>query len=113
MATPLAVYPHSCTTCMLEPCAGQAPPQTKSWAPPPIFNGQRPIAAADNISACRRCHGGAFNCFLPFLCFAWFRYKCLPRCEIEIYTSLTTRQFVPMSGLKNSISEESLLYFYF
>src|SRR6218665_3820868 len=46
---------------------------------------------------------------LHFSCFAWFRDRLLTRCEIEVYTSLA-RQFVPMSGLQNSILEEPILW---
>jgi len=42
----------------IEPCAGRASP------PPPIFDDRR--AAADNLSALRRCHVRVFNYFVAF-----------------------------------------------
>ena len=38
-------------------------------------------AAADRLSARRRCHVGVFNYFLDFSCFAGFHYKC--KIEVE------------------------------
>src|SRR6218665_1625572 len=47
----------------LEPCAAAPRPADNLWAPPPTFADQR--AAADNLSARRRCH---FRCVYLFCC---------------------------------------------
>ena len=56
----------------LQPWAARAA-DDNLWAPPPIFDDRR-AAAGDNLSARRRYHAGVFNCFIAFLCFAWYRY---------------------------------------
>ena len=81
--------------------------------PPPTNHGRRRRllmvgAAIDNLSARRRCHVVVLNCCFPFFMFCMIFLKKLPWCEIEVYTFLA-RQFVPMSGLQNSILEKPIV----
>src|SRR6218665_3429487 len=68
------------------------------WAaPPPIFDDRRATAAADNLSARRRCHVGVLNYFVAFFMLCMILLKMVPQCKIDFFR----QQFVPMSGLQN------------